>query len=68
MSDELEKITPDTYREMNKDYEERGENFRVKIPTQQEIDNRESVYIDYDYPKPDLIAGMWEEYNKKNGK
>ena len=64
-----EKITPDTYREMNKDFEEKGENFRVKIPTQQEIDDRpRDVYIDYDYPKPDLIAEMWEEYNKKNGK
>jgi hypothetical protein len=64
-----EEITPDTYRKMNEDYEERGENFRIKIPTQQEIDDRPmGTYIDYDYPKPDLIAEMWEEYNKENGK
>jgi len=33
-----EKITPETYEKMNKEFEEEGLAFRIKVPTQEEID------------------------------
>ena len=33
-----EKITPETYEEMNKEFEEEGVPFRIIVPTQEEID------------------------------
>jgi len=32
------KITPETYEEMNKEFEEENLAFRIKVPTQKEID------------------------------
>jgi hypothetical protein len=34
-----EKITPETYKKMNEEFEEEGMAFRINIPTQEEIDN-----------------------------
>ena len=34
-----EKITPETYEKMNKEFEEHGLAFRIKVPTQEEIDD-----------------------------
>ena len=36
-----EKITPETYEKMNKEFEEHGLAFRIKVPTQKEIDDWE---------------------------
>ena len=33
-----EKITPETYEKMNKEFEEDGLAFRIDVPTQEEID------------------------------
>ena len=33
-----EKITPETYEKMNKEFEEEGLAFTLKIPTQEQID------------------------------
>ena len=33
-----EKITPETYEKMNKEFEEEDLAFRIKVPTQEEID------------------------------
>jgi len=33
-----EKITPETYEKMNKEFEEDGLAFRINIPTQEQID------------------------------
>ena len=33
-----EKITPETYEKMNEEFEEDGLNFRINVPTQEEID------------------------------
>jgi|TARA_B100000035_G_scaffold290892_1_gene278358 hypothetical protein len=33
-----EKITPETYEKMNKEFEEEGMAFRIIVPTQKEID------------------------------
>ena len=32
------KITPETYEEMNKEFEREGMDFRIFVPTQEEID------------------------------
>ena len=34
-----ERITPETYEKMNKEFEEEDIPFRIVIPTQEEIDN-----------------------------
>ncbi len=36
-----EKITPETYEKMNKEFEEEGIAFRIIVPTQEQIDNWE---------------------------
>ena len=33
-----EKITPQTYEKMNKEFEEEGLVFRINVPTQEQID------------------------------
>jgi len=33
-----EKITPETYEKMNEHFEEKGERFRIIVPTQEKID------------------------------
>ena len=35
---EREKITPETYHKMNKEFEEDGLAFRIIVPTQEKID------------------------------
>ena len=37
----VNKITPETYEKMNKEFEEHGLAFRIKVPTQKEIDDWE---------------------------
>ena len=32
------RITPETYEEMNKKFEEEGMQFRIEVPTQKQID------------------------------
>jgi len=32
-------ITPETYEKMNEEFEEEGLPFRIKVPTQEEIDD-----------------------------
>ena len=34
-----EKITPETYKKMNEEFEEEGLAFRISVPTQEQIDN-----------------------------
>ena len=34
----VNKITPETYEEMNKEFEEEGTAFRIIVPTQEQID------------------------------
>ena len=35
----MDKITPETYEEMNKEFEEEGTAFRIIVPTQEQIDD-----------------------------
>tara|TARA_B100000003_G_scaffold193061_1_gene193190 strand:- start:570 stop:737 length:168 start_codon:yes stop_codon:yes gene_type:complete len=36
---EFDKITPETYEKMNEEFEEEGLAFRIKVPTQEEIND-----------------------------
>ncbi len=36
---EFDKITPETYEKMNKEFEEEGLAFRINVPTQEQIDD-----------------------------
>ena len=36
---EFDKITPETYEKMNKEFEEDGLAFRINVPTQEQIDD-----------------------------
>ena len=60
------KITPQTYIDMNKEFEEEGTPFRIHIPTQEEIDKHRSATP---IPQPvrhtvDMVADMWAEHNR----
>jgi hypothetical protein len=60
------KITPQTYIDMNKEFEEDGTPFRIVIPTQEEIDKHRS---DTPIPQPvrhtvDMVAEIWAKHNK----
>ena len=35
----MDKITPETYEKMNKEFEEEGTAFRIIVPTQEQIDD-----------------------------
>ena len=63
------KITPETYENMNKEFEEENTPFRIVIPTQEEIDKwlGDSKNTPHqEQPKGvDMVAEMWEDYNAK---
>ena len=65
----MEKITPETYEKMNKEFEEEGLAFILEVPTQEQIDKWQSDPKPHFEPPPgrDLVAEMWEEHNKKTG-
>jgi len=57
------KITPETYEEMNKEFEEEGIAFRIDVPTQEAIDewqSRPPVHFDPP-PQIDMVQQMWDE-------
>jgi len=60
------KITPQTYIDMNKEFEEDGTPFRITIPTQEQIDeHRSQPSPPYHAPEPvDMVADMWAEHNR----
>ena len=39
IGDNVIEITPETYEKMNEEFEEEGLPFRIKVPTQEEIDD-----------------------------
>ena len=61
-----EKITPETYEKMNEEFVEDDLAFTIRVPTQEEIDQREKgTYLNTDFPKPDLVAEHWKEHNRR---
>lgn len=60
------KITPQTYIDMNKEFEEEGTPFTIAVPTQEAIDNHRSA-TPIQQPvrhTVDMVAEMWAEHNR----
>ena len=60
------KITPQTYIDMNKEFEEDDIPFRIAVPTQEAIDKWQSqppqhVAVVHNV---DMVADMWAEHNR----
>ena len=57
-----EKITPETYEKMNKEFEEEGLAFTIEVPTQEEINAWKDEPHRYFDPPPgrDLVQEMWD--------
>ena len=57
------KITPQTYIDMNKEFEEEGTPFTIAVPTQEEIDKWQSQPAPtYKTPPAiDMVQQMWDE-------
>jgi len=56
------KITPQTYIDMNKEFEDDNIPFRIAIPTQQVIDEWESQPAQHYQTPPavDMVQEMWD--------
>lgn len=56
------KITPQTYIDMNKEFEEDGTPFRIEVPTQEEIDKWQSqpAQTYKTPPAVDMVQEMWD--------
>jgi len=56
------KITPQTYIDTNKEFEEEGTPLRITIPTQEQIDkHRANLSPPWpDPPKVDMVQQMWD--------
>ena len=60
------KITPQTYIDMNKEFEEEGTPFTIAVPTQEAIDKHRSA-TPIQQPvrhTVDMVAEMWAEHNR----
>jgi len=60
-------ITPQTYIDMNKEFEEDDIPFRITIPTQEAIDKWQSESSVYVNPAPqiDMVAEMWKKHKEQ---
>ena len=58
----FDKITPQTYIDMNKEFEEEGIPFRIAVPTQEQIDkHRSQPNPPYQTPpQVDMVQAMWD--------
>jgi hypothetical protein len=61
-----EKITPQTYIDMNKEFVEDDIPFRISIPTQEAIDEWKSKPPEHYKTPPavDMVAEMWAEQHR----
>ena len=63
---EFDKITPQTYIDMNEEFEEEGTMVRIKVPTQEQLDKWKN-WIDPDMHKRtveprDMVQDMRDAY------
>jgi len=62
------KITPQTYIDMNEEFERNGDRVRVEVPTQEAINKwlnyKEDIHSRTVEPV-DMVAQMWEQHRKK---
>ena len=61
---EFDKITPETYEKMNKEFVEEGTMVRIEVPTQEQIDKwknwRDPDVHKRTVPPPDMVKDMWD--------
>ncbi len=61
---EFDKITPETYEKMNKEFVEEGTMVRIEVPTQEQIDKwknwRDPDAHKRTVPPPDMVKDMWD--------
>ena len=61
--DNVIKITPQTYIDMNKEFEEEGTPLRIEVPTQEAIDkwrSEERNYHERTTEPVDMVQQMWD--------
>jgi len=69
---EFDKITPQTYIDMNKEFEEEGTMVRIEVPTQEAIDKWRK-WKDPDMHKrtvkpKDMVQEMWDDIGGRPSK
>tara|TARA_Y100000287_G_scaffold140830_1_gene115569 strand:+ start:4053 stop:4283 length:231 start_codon:yes stop_codon:yes gene_type:complete len=61
---EFDKITPQTYIEMNEEFEEEGTMVRIEVPTQEQIDKWKQWKVpdmhERTAPTSDMVQDMWD--------
>jgi len=61
-------ITPQTYIDMNKEFEEEGTAVRIVVPTQEAIDkwldHKEDIHKRTTEPV-DMVAELWKKHNEQ---
>ena len=62
-------ITPQTYIDMNKEFEEEGIPFEIAIPTQEKLDKwlNQPAPPHQTPPQIDMVAEMWKKHREENG-
>jgi len=68
---EFDKITPQTYIDMNKEFEEEGTMVRIEVPTQEAIDEWKNWIDPHMHerttPTPDMVQDMWDAIGGRPG-
>ena len=68
---EFNKITPQTYIDMNKEFEEEGTMVRIEVPTQEQIDKWKEWIDPHMHErtvKPrDMVQDMWDDIGGRPG-
>jgi|TARA_Y100000289_G_scaffold20657_1_gene19922 hypothetical protein len=68
---EFDKITPQTYIDMNEEFVEEGTMVRIEVPTQEQIDKwkewKEPKMHERTAPTPDMVQDMWDAIGGRPG-
>ena len=68
---EFDKITPQTYIEMNEEFEEEGTMVRIEVPTQEQIDKWKQWKVPDMHERtastPDMVQDMWDAIGGRPG-
>ena len=68
---EFDKITPETYEEMNREFVEEGTMVRIEVPTQEAIDKWKTWIVpdmhERTTPTPDMVQDMWDAIGGRPG-
>ena len=68
---EFNKITPQTYIDMNEEFERNGDRVRIEVPTQEAIDKWKQWKVpdmhERTTPTPDMVQDMWDAIGGRPG-